>query len=419
MKLKNIAKKMTAILIAISLCFNLVACGNDSKNKNDDSKNNYNGNLGSLFDSYFDDDEDSTYKDDDSLFEDDDSLFEDDDPFFDSSSSSIDGNSDGVVEYKELSMNKLTAQCAKCENAVNKYSELIETAYEKLCNEDSHYTDCVTIINIGKQLYEALDHSCSAEVIYVVDAPFSIYGSYGFYTGNWQGSGPVGQGSYTGTDVWKGEIVTYDGEWAHGLPEGYGKLYIGNFLGHYWDMDYCGYMYKGMRHGSGVWMESGYGKMIETGPCRYRIYESTIFQNDVMVYETAYEEYFEDGTLSSYGKMKGSEDGWVYMTEVHDANEMSDREVLAYALGITAISIGIVCMLDFGESEYTTPYECTPEGIEEWRANKEAERLAEEERQAAEKEKNRLWHEDKYYECIDNGDTYSLDYQRHKYMSGN
>lgn len=374
-------KRIIAVLLVVSMCFSLVACDGSSKKKRKDR--------------------DKSDKE--------------------SSSELLDKDEDGVVSYQEMSMEQMSVQCEACSDAVNKYSELIEAAYERSCKDDCWYDDCRLLISKGQQLYDAMNHTCDSAVIYVEDVPFSIYGSYGFYTGSWQGSGPTGKGSYTGTDVWKGEIVTYDGEWAHGLPEGYGKLYFGNYLGHYWDMDYCGYMYKGMRHGEGTWMESGYGNGLGAGMRKYRLYEDTVFEYDVMARETAYEEYYEDGTLVSYGKMSGSEDGWVNITESHDAYGMSKSEIMAYTIGLTAVSLGILAIVNYDspESEYQTPYEFTAEGLEDWRANKEAEREAEAKRQAAEQEKNRQWHEDKYYECIDNGDTYSLDYQRHKYMSGN
>lgn len=398
MKTKNIAKKAIAMLLAVATCFNMTACGNRSDNDNDDNNRDNHSNFGDFFNGLIGDSSNTN-----------------------SGSDFLDADSDGVVNYQELSVNQIAEQCNGCEEAANLYSDLITTAYEFYCDEDSRYAECTELISKGQLLYDAINHSCDTDVIYVEDVPFSIYGSYGFYTGNWQGFGPTGEGSYTGTDTWKGGIVTYDGEWAHGLPEGYGKLYIGNFLGHYWDMDYCGYMFKGMRHGEGTWMESGYGNMNVFGAesFKYRFYENTVFENDIMIRETDYEEYYEDGSLVSYGTMVGDEYGWVYTIESHDPTEMTEAEFWAYGIGITAITIGIVSLLDFGVPEYETPYECTPEGMAEWHANKEAERQAEAQRQAAEEEKNRQWYEDKYYECIDSGDTWSLDYQFFKNMSGN
>lgn len=394
-------KKTIVFLLTVVMCINLTACGGSSER--DDS--------GNMFEKH--DDKDSS-----SLFDDEDSSSFLGDSDSGDRTSKLDANSDGVVSYQELSLEKIGAQCSGCETALSTYSTMMETAYEKYCDEDSWYEDCVTLKEYGNQIFDSMNHSCSADVIYVEDAPYSICGSYGLYTGDWKGAGPTGNGSYTGTDVWKGDIVTYDGEWVNGLPQGYGRLYIGNFLGHYWDMDYCGYMNKGMRHGYGVMLESGYGNALESGGFKYRIYEETEFEYDIMIQETAYEEYY-DGVLDSYGTMKGSEDGWVYQTELHYADELSDSEILAYAIGITAISVAVFAIVDYDSAEYETPYEYTAEGLDEWRTNKEAERQAEAQRQADEEEKNRAWHEAQYYECIDSGDTWSLDYQRHKYMSGN
>lgn len=406
--MKTMTKKVTAVFLAGLMCCNLTACGEKSEIKKgiptfeEESDTDSNINIGDATDDLIDA---SPIPDND----------DSDDSFSDTSSTLMDDNADGVVEYREMSMTQIAEQCAECEEAVSIYSAWIADAYTMLYDYESTYDDSLAIRNRGEQLYDVMNHSCSSDIIYVEGVPYSIYGSYGFYTGYWQGSAPTGNGSYVGNDIWKGEPVSYDGEWAHGLPEGYGHLYIRNYDGAYWDMDYYGYMYKGLRHGEGICTESGYGKMNAYGTDAFmeRIYEKTVFENNVMIYETDYEEYY-DGVFNGYGTMCAGE-----IVSKRDAVEMSASEILGYAVGLTALTVGLFAVINADFSvDYETPYEYTPEGLAEWRANKEAERNAELERQQAEEEKNRQWHEDKYYECIDNGDTSSWDYEYHKNMSG-
>lgn len=407
-------KKRLAILLSTTLCLNLVACAGSKDHTNQDAagtQESASGNYGENADASSEVTPESSVE----------ASMEIPAPTPEAIRTTLDMDGDGIVVESELSLDVIEHQCNVCHDALVNYINLVTEAYEQYDDLDSKYEDYDRVKRLPDTVNSYMrTHECTAETVYVQDIPYSYYGAYGYYTGEWKGAGPNGKGSFSGTDVWKNAIVTYDGDWAYGLPEGYGKFYVGNFNGHYWDMTYYGDMKDGKRHGNGHWMESGTGNMLGTGTVRYRIYDTSVFENDVMTKETKYEEYTSEDELLSYGSAIGSPDGWIMFMEKHEAGELTALQTAGFIIGVTVLTIAFMNVLSSDETVISSSA-VNPNSVDALNAAVEEKKKkdeADEKRRAEEAEKQRKEYERKAYECMDKGDYYSLDYQKYSYRAG-
>ncbi len=235
--------------------------------------------------------------------------------------------------YSGFSLDEIDRECDGCHHALSDYIDLVE-----LGRNENFDTDGMNAYSEEK--YSAMHHTCHAKATRVKDMPYVYRGCYGTYTGDWQGAGPVGKGTFVGTSYYLGDTVSYEGDWNYGLPEGNGELYIENFDGSGWNLTYKGQMYAGMRNGSGYVYEY---LPAQSYRAKYRIYAETVFQNDIMAQITDCEEHdAETGEILTYYQMTGDEDGWVQMVNSWGANEMSPQEKQALEFGVSVITIALV-----------------------------------------------------------------------------
>lgn len=327
------------------------------------------------------------------------------------------GDTDEVYENGSLNFEPIISQCEYCEAPLITLVDLCDlgTAY-------GYDEDKLNACSIKK--HSEMQHNCTAEVIQVENLPYVYRCCYGFYSGEWQGAGPTGTGTFVGESHLEGDLISYTGDWKYGLPEGEGELYIQNF--HARDMKYKGQMSAGLRHGTGYMYEyapgfSGF----------YRIYDQTVFENDIMAIETQAEDYdLDTGEVIRYLTLIGGENGDVYSTATWNAGELSPKEKQLRDAAAAAIVVGTLGYMIYstvdgyekGVQEVSANLEKRNQemlaDLERYRAQ-EQEELLEQQAREAEAEKTRRWNEDKYYESLKNDpDEYLLDTKKYKYNAG-
>lgn len=227
---------------------------------------------------------------------------------------------DNISSKQGLNLEQIVEQCSACENALNSLIEVCELGTEYGYDKDE-------LMSVSLRKCEEMQHNCTADVIQVENVPYVYRCCYGYYTGQWQGAGPSGTGTFVGKNKLSEDIVSYSGDWAYGLPNGTGELYIENFLNHGNNITYSGNMSNGKRNGNGYMHEyiPGYG---------YMVYGETVFENDVLARETEVEVFDKDtGEVKEYLRVKGEEDGSVYLTVQWYAGELSpeQQQIVDYA----------------------------------------------------------------------------------------
>ncbi len=313
------------------------------------------------------------------------------------------------VNGKNFSLDKISEQCPGCKNALDKYLKLIESSKSLNSTTDS-------IDNCCMELYYAMQHSCTAETTKVENIPYAYQGSVGTYTGEWKGAGPSGYGTYQGS-LYGSDAVSYTGAWLNGLPDGEGELYHENYKAG-WDMEYKGHMTAGKRNGTGrivEYLESGH-------PPKYRIYDTTTFQNDIMCQQTECVEYAaETGEVLYYYIMNGTDDGWVYSVSEWGANELSPTQRQALEFAECAIVIGAVgyiigSAIDPGGYDYDKANSDMLDDFNLWREKKAAEEQEAIIRQQKEEESYRNYCAEQYEKLhAQDPSDWSLDAQFFKY----
>lgn len=232
-----------------------------------------------------------------------------------------------AIDDRDFSLDVIETQCEGCRDALTTYIELVNNG-----NSISSTKESITALcqKKGKEMH----HNCTADVIQVTNIPYAYRGSYGTYTGDWKGAGPVGYGEYTGA-VYRTKAVSYKGEWEYGLPNGSGELYVEDCF-HGWDMTYKGQMCDGMRDGTGYLYEYYYDDSM------YRIYDEATFKNDIMVTVTDCVEYDgQTGDVIRYERMIGDEaTGWVNMVDSWEAGELSPEQKKALEFAECALVVG-------------------------------------------------------------------------------
>lgn len=380
-------KRAIAIMLILILCVNVTACAGNSSS--DDSDRRKESSKEDTDDSLKDEDVDKKFEEYNS------------DAEIPAERDEIDYNNDGKVSLEEFDIELAAGKCKKCQECIQLYYNLISKADEYSHKDSIDRSDMELFVNEYLALHEALDHKCKAEKIYVESVPFAYYYSLGSYTGEWQGVGPTGNGTYLGNAFVHDTVVKYDGEWVWGLPEGKGYLFYGNFKGYGWDMSYSGDMMCGKRHGKGTMFEYRDHDYIEAFH-NYRYYEEATWENDTMTSKTRFENYNADtNELVSYGVMTGSKYGWVDMLESHDPKDkLSATDVALLVAGFAVTYIIIDGLFDTMIDTSYTPM--TPEEMSrvcnEYQERKEKEY---QERQIAENKKQAQYCQDKYQEQKD------------------
>lgn len=236
---------------------------------------------------------------------------------------------DNISSNQGLDLEQIVEQCSACENALNSLIEVCELGTEYGYDKDE-------LMSVSLRKCEEMQHNCTADVIQVENVPYVYRCCYGYYTGQWQGAGPSGTGTFVGKNKLSEDIVSYSGDWAYGLPNGTGELYIENFLNHGNNITYSGNMSNGKRNGNGYMHEyiPGYG---------YMVYGETVFENDVLAQETEVEVFDKDtGEVKEYLRVKGEEDGSVYLTVQWYAGELSPEQQQIVDYAQAALVIGLV-----------------------------------------------------------------------------
>lgn len=236
---------------------------------------------------------------------------------------------DNISGNHGLDFEQIVEQCSTCGDALNSLVEVCDLGTEYGYDKDE-------LMSVSLRKCEEMQHNCTADVIQVENVPYVYRCCYGQYTGQWQGAGPSGTGTFVGKDKFKDDIISYSGEWAYGLPNGSGELYVENFLNHSHDITYYGSMNNGMRHGIGYMHEyiPGYG---------YMVYGETAFENDILAQETEVEVFDKDtGEVKEYLRVKGEEDGDVYATVQWYAGELSPEQQQVVDYAQAALFVGLV-----------------------------------------------------------------------------
>lgn len=325
-----------------------------------------------------------------------------------------------AYEDGALNFTAIVSQCAYCEAPLNTLVEFCDfiTAYGY--DEDK-------INACSEKKYNEMQHDCTAEVIQVENLPYIYRGYYGTYSGEWQGAGPTGTGSFIGQKRLNTDMIAYTGEWKYGLPEGEGELYIINSINYRGnDFKYVGQMSAGLRNGTGYMYEYACG-----GSGFYRVYAQSEYQNDILAVETDAVKYdLATGEIISYQRLIGVENSYYPgSTAEWGANELSPemkkvRDIaLIAALGyLTYKAVGYASDIagSFDHEEFNQKLDQQSfEYLEQYRARQQADLLKEEERRAKEAEKTRKWNESKYYEALYNDpDEYDLQTKNYKYNAG-
>lgn len=316
-----------------------------------------------------------------------------------------------------LNFAAIIMQCEYCETPLNTLVEFCDlgTAY-------GYDKDKIDACSIKK--YNEMQHNCTADVIQVENIPYVYRGCYGTYSGDWQGAGPVGTGTFIGEQRLSSGMIAYTGDWKYGLPEGEGELYIINSIDYRGnDFKYVGQVSAGLRNGTGYLYEYAPG-----ASGFYRIYDQSVYQNDILAVETDAVRYdLDTGEVIYYERFIGEEEsGWYCgLTAQWGANELSpeQKKLMDYVM-IGAIGYIIYKTVDSAinvpESyDYEKSNQEMLAKLEESRAKEQAELLERQAREAKEAEKTRKWNEDKYYEALYNDpDEYYIQTKNYKYNAG-
>ena len=305
-----------------------------------------------------------------------------------------------VYEDGSLNFEVIISQCKDCEAPLNTLVEFCDLGSAYGYDEDK-INACST------KKYNEMHHNCTADVIQVENIPYVYRGYYGTYSGDWQGAGPTGTGTFVGEHRLTTHLISYTGDWKYGLPEGEGELCIIkslNYSGN--DIQYVGQMSAGLRHGTGYMYEYA------AGPSGfYRIYDESVFQDDIMSVETQAASYdLNTGEVIFYGKYIGIENGEIGATALWSADELSpdEKKIVNYVvLGALAYmgykAADSLLNANAGAEEYYDRLNQEMfDDLEKSRAQEQADLLERQEREAREAEKTRQWNEDKYYESLNN-----------------
>lgn len=310
-------------------------------------------------------------------------------------------------ETKGFSLDAIVKQCPDCLPAIETYLALTKSFNSLYATED----DINTLV---MQLSQQMRHKCTANVMQVESIPYAYNGSTGFYTGEWCGAGPTGNGIYNGAVFGKRPVV-YEGDWGFGLPNGEGQLYIQDYMDA-WDLTYTGEFKNGVRDGEGIWFEN-YDSPYH--PHLFRVYDKAIYSNNQLTNWVNCTEYnAETQEIQKYYKMSTDERGYPIAGAIWGANEpspevkaMQDQAFNALLLGVTVYITGSMIKSAFSSDDnpFYNPNANpnSPEALNSWREQKAQQQAEYDARKAKEAEDYRYYCSVKKDECIPG----SLDWQ--------
>jgi hypothetical protein len=244
-------------------------------------------------------------------------------------------SNDEMYSFESFSLDAIVDECPDCQSAIETYIEMIKVGQDWTTSKEE-------LEMLENQKCNQMQHLCTAKIIQVENVPYVFRGGFGLYTGDWMGAGPCGKGSFSGTTY--GNIVTYDGDWGFGVPNGEGELYAENGYLRGWDTTYTGKFKNGMRDGVGSWFEyyDDSEKAVDPQP-RYRIYDIATYSNDMLTDWVNCADYdAETGELLGYCKMTTNETGASLMGERWGADELSPEEKNAFGVAGSLFIAGVV-----------------------------------------------------------------------------
>ena len=244
-------------------------------------------------------------------------------------------SNDEMYSFESFSLDAIVDECPDCQSAIETYIEMIKVGQDWTTSKEE-------LEMLENQKCNQMQHLCTAKIIQVENVPYVFRGGFGLYTGDWMGAGPCGKGSFSGTTY--GNIVTYDGDWGFGVPNGEGELYAENGYLRGWDTTYTGEFKNGMRDGVGSWFEyyDDSEKAVDPQP-RYRIYDIATYSNDMLTDWVNCADYdAETGELLGYCKMTTNETGASLMGERWGADELSPEEKNAFGVAGSLFIAGVV-----------------------------------------------------------------------------
>lgn len=240
-----------------------------------------------------------------------------------------------------LNFEVIISQCKDCEASLRTLADICGLSAAYGYDEDE-VNACIM------RKYQEMQHDCTAEIIQVENVPYAYRGSFGTYSGDWQGAGPTGTGTYVGKYPLYDGFVSYTGDWKYGLPEGEGELYITNYLNTYDDLAYAGQMSAGLRNGTGYMYEYNHGG----GVNQKRIYGKTQFQNDNLAVETdAVTCDAVTGEVIRYTRLIGDGNGYVVSLAIWGADELSPEQQQVMDM----LMLGTMCYIVYKGVKETPP----------------------------------------------------------------
>ena len=318
-----------------------------------------------------------------------------------------------------FSLEAIAKQCPDCHDSLETYTQIIKAAQDWTTTKEK-------LSELTSKLYTQMQHVCTAQTIQVEDVPYSYKGSFGLYTGDWVGAGPSGKGTYMGY-VNGGNMISYEGDWGYGLPNGNGVLYEENYFGD-WSRNYTGQMKDGMRNGTGSWIEfhNDSGNISPTPT--YRIYNAATYSNDCLLEWIDCVEYYKNtGEIKKYFKAKTDEKGYPLMGETWQADELSPemKNTLGVAGALFVVGVTVYMMSDLTDEvirSMTDPHYIDDiykpkteleqmEELNNYEERKEKERFEDMKRKREKARANREYAANKLDELESSGDFNSLDYQ--------
>lgn len=261
---------------------------------------------------------------------------------------------DEALSIDNFSFESMLQECPDCRAALETYIHLTTIASDWTTSQEE-------LMALSDQLCSQMQHPCKAQTVYVTDMPYSYRESFGYYTGYWMGAGPSGKGSFQG-DAY-GDIVSYDGEWKFGVPNGEGELYVENGYLAGWDSTYVGEFKNGMRDGVGIWFEyyADSAKVIDPKPY-YRIYDKAVYANDTLAGWVDCADYdAATGDVLGYCKMTTDATGAPIMGETWGPDELSPE--LQNQVDTILVTAGVTYMTVSLGKELIDSFTTTPEEL--------------------------------------------------------
>ncbi|MDY4838227.1 MAG: zinc ribbon domain-containing protein, partial [Lachnospiraceae bacterium] len=118
--------------------------------------------------------------------------------------------------FENFSLGTIVDECPDCKSAMETYIEMIRVAQDWTTSKEE-------LEILESQKCNQMQHLCTATTIQVENIPYVFRGGFGLYTGEWMGAGPSGKGTFCGTVY--GNLITYEGDWGFGVPNGEGELF--------------------------------------------------------------------------------------------------------------------------------------------------------------------------------------------------